>query len=60
MGPYHNKAWLQFDKKQQNLMNSIIFLKTISFKVRKTIRYQLKLSKLFNHHCYEKRALGPV
>ena len=46
MGSVHNKAMLQLDKKRTKtakLTNSLIFLKTIKFKVMETIRYQLKL-----------------
>ena len=47
MGPVHDKARLQLDKKTAKLKNSLISLKANNFKVRKTIRYHLKLCKGF-------------
>ena len=41
-GPVLNRAWLQLDREIAKLVHSLIFSKTISFKVMKTIRYQLK------------------
>ena len=47
MGPVHDKARLKLDKKENSKVKiSHIILKT-TFKVRKTIRYHLKLSKRF-------------
>ena len=47
MGPVHDKARLKLDKKEKpaKLTNSPMFLKPIDFKLRKTIRYQLKFFK---------------
>ena len=50
MGPIHKKDSVtirQKEKKTAKLIDSLIFFKKIYFKVRKIIRYQLKLSKCF-------------
>ena len=47
IGQFHNKDWLQLDKKAAKLIISFIFVKTINLKLRKTTRYQLKLTKSF-------------
>ena len=50
MRPVHNKAPFQLDRKRKitaNLLKSLLILKTIIFKVLKTIRYQVKRSNCF-------------
>ena len=49
MGSVHNKARLQLGKKRKksNIIISLVFSKAMNFKIKKTIRYQLKISKHF-------------
>ena len=49
MGMVHKNARKQIEKKRKTaeLKNLLIFLKTINFKVMKTIRYQMKTSDRF-------------
>ena len=61
IGSVHNKDRLQLDKKEKRskVIKFAIFLKTVNFKVKKAIRYQLKLSKRLFYYlqCSYRRAL---
>ena len=48
MKPVHNKAPIRKKNSKVNKFAYLYFLRTVNFKVRKTIRNQLKLSKRFN------------